>query len=80
VAFLPQFLNPALPVGPQIALLGVVYIAIAVIVDVTYVLSAAAVSRRLNRNPVAQRRTGRLAAATYVALGLAAAATGAKEP
>ena len=80
VAFLPQFLNPAQPIAPQVMVLGVVYIAIAIAVDAVYVLSAAAVSRRFMRSRVAQRRAGRVAAATYVALGLAAAATGVKRP
>src|SRR5213080_4742510 len=62
IAFLPQFLNTTQ--------------AIAIAVDATYVLAAAAVSRRFMRSPVAQVRTGRVAAATYVALGLTAAATG----
>ena len=80
VAFLPQFLNPAQPIAPQVALLGVIYIAIAIAVDATYVLSASAVSRRFMRSRTAQRRTARVAGATYVALGVAAAATGVKRP
>lgn len=80
VAFLPQFLNPAHPIGPQVALLGVIYIGIAIAVDTTYVLSAAAVAGRFMRSRVAQRRTGRIAAATYVALGFGAAVTGIKRP
>ena len=78
IAFLPQFLNPSLPIGSQVALLGVVYVAVAVMVDVTYVLTASAVARRFMNSRVAQRRTGRLAAVTYFALGVAAAATGTK--
>ena len=80
VAFLPQFLNTGQPIAPQIAVLGVVYIAIAIAVDATYVLAAAAVSRRFLENLAAQRNTGRAAAATYIALGLAAAATGVRKP
>jgi threonine/homoserine/homoserine lactone efflux protein len=80
VAFLPQFLDPSRAVAPQIAVLGAVYIAIAVAVDACYVLMAAAVSQRFTRSPIAQRRTGRAAAATYVALGIAAAASGMKKP
>jgi threonine/homoserine/homoserine lactone efflux protein len=72
-------LNPAEPIGPQVAWLGVVYIAVAVSVDVTYVLAAAALSRRFLGSRVAQRRMGRVSAATYVGLGVAAAATGLKE-
>ncbi len=79
VAFLPQFLNPAEPIAPQVAVLGVVYIAIAVAVDTSYVLAASAISKRFLAGRTVQRRTGRVAAATYVALGVAAAASGIKE-
>ena len=80
VAFLPQFLNPAQPIAPQVAVLGVVYVAVAIAVDVTYVLTWTAIARRFMSSRRAQRRTGRIAAVTYFALGLAAAATGAKKP
>ena len=80
IAFLPQFLNTAQSIAPQVMVLGVVSIAIAIAVDATYVLAAAAVSRRFMRSRAAQARTGRVAAATYVALGLAAAATGVRKP
>lgn len=80
VAFLPQFLNPAQPIAPQVALLGVIYIAIAVAVDATYVLGASALSRRIVQSRIAQRRTARAAAAGYFALGVAAAATGLRRP
>lgn len=78
IAFLPQFLNPSQPIGPQVAMLGVVYVAVAIAVDVTYVLTASAVGRRFMNSRVARRRTGRFAAVTYFALGVAAAATGTK--
>jgi threonine/homoserine/homoserine lactone efflux protein len=78
VAFLPQFLNASLPIAPQVVVLGVVYLAIAVMVDVTYVMTAAAVSNRFLRRPGLQKRTNQFAAATYVALGVAAAALGEK--
>ena len=80
VAFLPQFLNTAQAIAPQVMVLGAVYVAIAIAVDATYVLAAAAVSRRFMRSRAAQARTGRVAAVTYVALGLAAAATGVRKP
>jgi len=78
VAFLPQFLNPAQPIPVQVAALGAVYVGIAVAVDTSYVLAASAISKRLLSSRTVQRRTGRVAAATYVALGVAAAATGIK--
>jgi len=58
--------------------LGTVYLAIAVMVDVTYVMTATAVSNRFLHQPVLQKRTNQFAAATYIALGLAAAALGEK--
>jgi len=79
VAFLPQFLNPAQPIPGQVAALGVVYVGIAVAVDTSYVLAASAISRRFLSSRTVQKRTGRVAAATYVALGVAAAATGIKK-
>lgn len=79
IAFLPQFLNPSQPIGRQVAVLGLVYVAVAIAVDVTYVLTAWAVARRFVNSRVAQRRTGRFAAVTYFALGVAAAATGTRK-
>ena len=76
VAFLPQFLDPAHPIAPQVALLGVVYVAIAVAVDTTYVLAGSLLAKRFMRSRLAQRRAGQVAAATYIALGVAAATTG----
>lgn len=80
IAFLPQFLTPNAPIAPQVLVLGVIYIAVALTVDVTYVLSASAIGSRFLRSAIARRRAGRAAAATYVALGLTAAATGVRQP
>ena len=80
VAFLPQFLDPSRPVASQVAALGLVYIAIAVAVDTCYVLAASAVSSRFMRSAVARRRSGRVAAVTYAAMGVAAAASGVRRP
>lgn len=78
VAFLPQFLSASQPIAPQVVALGAVYLAIAVIVDVTYVITATAVSSRFLQRPALQKRTNQFAAATYIALGVAAAALGEK--
>ena len=78
VAFLPQFLNPALAIAPQVLALGAVYVAVAVSVDVTYVMAASALARRFLRSATARRRTDQVSAATYVALGVGAAASGLK--
>ena len=79
VAFLPQFLTPNAPIAPQVLVLGAVYIAVALMVDVSYVLAASALGRRFLRSATAQKRAGRGAAATYVALGVTAAATGLRQ-
>jgi threonine/homoserine/homoserine lactone efflux protein len=76
IAFLPQFLNPREPILSQVAVLGAAYIGVALLVDTTYVFTAAAVSRRLAASRVAQKRTARFAAATYFALGLASVVAG----
>ncbi len=76
IAFLPQFLDPRVPVLPQVAVLGGVYIAIALVVDFSYVLGVGALSERLLSSRIAQRRAGRVAAGTYVALGVVAAVSG----
>src|SRR5207247_10585402 len=80
VAFFPQFLNPFEPIAPQVPVLGAVYIAVAIVVDITYVLTTSALSTRFMRSAKAQRRSGRIAAGTYVALGVAALASGIKRP
>jgi threonine/homoserine/homoserine lactone efflux protein len=78
VAFLPQFLNPSQAIAPQVLVLGIVYLTIALVVDTSYVLTAAALSRRFLQRPAAQKASGRIAAVTYIGLGLAAAALGYK--
>jgi threonine/homoserine/homoserine lactone efflux protein len=80
VAFLPQFLDPARPIGPQVLVLGVIYIAVAIGVDLCYVLAASAVANRFMRSRLARKRASRAAAATYLALGVTAAATGVRQP
>ncbi len=76
VAFLPQFLDPHRAVMPQVTILGAVYVAIALLVDTTYVMAASLLARRFTQSRTAQRRAGRFAAGTYFALGLAAALSG----
>ena len=78
IAFLPQFLNPSQAIAPQVLVLGIVYLTIALVVDTSYVLTAAALSRRFLQRPAAQKASGRIAAVTYIGLGLAAAALGYK--
>ena len=78
LAFLPQFLNPSQAIAPQVLVLGIVYLSIALVVDTSYVLTASALARRFLQRPAAQKASGRVAAVTYIGLGLAAAALGYK--
>ena len=80
VAFLPQFIDTSRPLQPQVAALGVVYIAVAIMVDTAYVLGASAIAKRFLRSARARLRSNRLAAGTYIALGAAAAVAGVKRP
>jgi threonine/homoserine/homoserine lactone efflux protein len=73
IAFFPQFLNESRPIAPQVLLLGVIYLAIALLVDFSYVMTASAVSRRFLSSPPLQKGSARASALTYVALGVAAA-------
>jgi threonine/homoserine/homoserine lactone efflux protein len=76
LAYLPQFLDPSAPVAPQVLLLGVVYLAIAMASDGVYVILASLAARRLRNSEAAQRRMARASAATYVGLGMFAALSG----
>jgi threonine/homoserine/homoserine lactone efflux protein len=77
-AFLPQFIQPGGGAGLQAALLGAVFVLLAVLTDSLYVLGAAALAPRLPASGGA-RVWGRYAsAATYIGLGLFTAALGAR--
>jgi threonine/homoserine/homoserine lactone efflux protein len=54
-ALLPQFIDPAAPVSPQLLLLGLVQIVVAVTVNAGWVLVAAWVAALFRARPVAQR-------------------------
>ena len=77
LAFLPQFVDPARgPVAAQVALLGLCFIAIAVVSDGVYALAAGGVGERLRRSIVVRRRLERTSGAVYLALGTAGALSG----
>jgi threonine/homoserine/homoserine lactone efflux protein len=76
-AFLPQFVQPdAGAAGLQIALLGLLFIAIAVLSDGTYALVAGTVSERLRGSPRFLRAERRVSGSVFAGLGLATAASG----
>lgn len=76
LAYFPQFIGPRQAVVPQVVVLGLVYLLIAVSVDTCYVLLAAWLADRLARAARAQRRRARISALTYFALAAAALALG----
>lgn len=53
-AFVPQFIDPAMPLLPQLAFLGAIWIAIVVMTDSAYILLAGG-ARHLFRGPFADR-------------------------
>lgn len=79
IAFLPQFIDPGQPIAPQVLVLGVIYIGVAICVDFCYVLASSAIADRFLRSPLAQKRAAQASAGTYVALGIAAAASGVRQ-
>jgi threonine/homoserine/homoserine lactone efflux protein len=81
-AFLPQFMDPWAAAAPQAALLGAAFVAIAAATDTGYVLLAGAVGRVLaGRGAMRAAALGRYAtAATFIGLGLVAAASPSRPP
>jgi threonine/homoserine/homoserine lactone efflux protein len=77
LAFLPQFVNPAIgPVAPQIAVLGGCFIALGIVSDGSYAMLASALAGRLRRTPGARRAIDRSSGAMLVGLGAYAAIAG----
>jgi threonine/homoserine/homoserine lactone efflux protein len=76
LAYFPQFVRPGRPAAPQVALLGAIYLTIAVGTDACYVLLASWLAERLAKSPRARRRRARISALTYFVLAAAALVTG----
>jgi threonine/homoserine/homoserine lactone efflux protein len=76
LAYFPQFVRPGQPVVPQVALLGAIYLAIAVVTDACYVLLASWLAERLAKSPRARRGRARISALTYFVLAAATVLTG----
>ncbi|HEV3377027.1 MAG TPA: LysE family translocator [Thermoleophilaceae bacterium] len=72
LAFLPQFVDADRGAATtQVLVLGVVFIAVATVLDLLFVLAAGAIGKRLERG-----RSHRFAGGVYLALAAVAAATG----
>ncbi|GAA3189905.1 LysE family translocator [Nonomuraea roseoviolacea] len=77
LAFLPQFTDRhAGPIGPQILLLGALWIALGLLSDGAYALTSSALAGRIGRSARARRRLDVGTGVVY--LGLAAVLTGEK--
>ncbi len=73
VAFLPQFVDPGHAVAPQVALLGVLFVAVATAIDFAWALAAGSVGERLRRSLRVRLWLDRASGATLIGLGAAAA-------
>lgn len=74
LAFLPQFVDPnGAPVALQVALLGVLFIAIATVIDCVWALAAGSLGQGLRRSPRVRRWLDGISGATFLGLGAAAA-------
>jgi threonine/homoserine/homoserine lactone efflux protein len=70
LAFLPQFVDPSRgPVGSQVLVLGLLFVALAAVTDGTYAVVAGGLSGRLARSVASRRRVDRTTAGVYVGLG-----------
>ena len=77
-ALLPQFIQPSHSDAIQGVVLAVVFVGIAVITDSAYVLAASVAKAKLGSSPATQRLGRYATAATFVGLGLFAAASGSR--
>lgn len=68
LAFLPLFVDPALAAAPQLAALGLLFVALAAVVDGTYAMLAGRISHRLRRSPRAQHHLSMATSGVYLAL------------
>jgi threonine/homoserine/homoserine lactone efflux protein len=76
VAYFPQFIDPNDAMLPQIAVLGLIYLAIACASDSAYVLCSSFAARRLATSVRTRFRLARIRAVSYVGLGLLAIFSG----
>jgi threonine/homoserine/homoserine lactone efflux protein len=74
LAFLPQFVDPDRgAVWPQVAVLGVIFVSVAVLSDVTYALVSDAIAGRIRRTGTGAKVRRWLTGGVFVALGVTAA-------
>jgi threonine/homoserine/homoserine lactone efflux protein len=75
LAFLPQFVDPHRgAVWTQVGVLGVIFVSVAVLSDMTYALVSDAIAGRLRRTGTGARIRRWLTGGVFVVLGITAAA------
>jgi threonine/homoserine/homoserine lactone efflux protein len=74
LAFLPQFVNADHPVAPQVAVLGIIFVSIAVMSDLAYALLADLLAGRIRRSGRGARIRRYVTGGIFIALGVTAAA------
>ena len=74
LAFLPQFVDPHRgTVWPQVAVLGVIFVSVAVLSDLSYALVSDAIAGRIRRTGTGAKVRRWLTGGVFVALGITAA-------
>ena len=77
LAFLPQFVNTARgSVASQLVFLGLLFVAVAVVIDGVYAMTSGTIGALLTRSARAARAQRTVAGVAYLALGASAAVTG----
>ncbi len=74
LAFLPQFVDRDHAVWPQVAVLGVLFVTVAVLSDMTYAFVSDAIAGKLRRTGTGAKVRRRLTGSVFVVLGISAAA------
>jgi threonine/homoserine/homoserine lactone efflux protein len=75
-AFLPQFVDPSRSAAPQIAVLGLIWIALGLTSDGLYALLSGSVGAAVRRRPGFARAQRLISGLVLIGLGIAAALTG----
>ncbi|MEI2383718.1 LysE family translocator [Breoghania sp. JC706] len=73
IAFLPHFIAPGAPVAPQLVLMGVTFVGLAIVNALVYALAASAVREKVNR-PATLKAINRLGGSVLIAAGAMTAA------
>jgi threonine/homoserine/homoserine lactone efflux protein len=76
LAFLPQFVIPARgSIVSQLVLLGLLFVAVAMVIDGVYAMTSGTIGALLTRNARAAKAQRTVAGVAYLALGASAAVT-----